>query len=1060
MTAHAPPSSPPPSGPHRGIIAWFAGNHVAANILMVFLILGGILSARSMVSEIFPTIDAKTITISTIYPGATPYDVEDSITRRIEETLIGIEGVKRVSSSASEGYGTVTVELEDFADDRQVMDDVETEIDLLADFPPEDAEEPSIVRSRSTANVMTLAVHGVVEEKTLHYWAERIKDDLVRLPGISLVTINGGRDFEIAIEVSEATLRDYGLTLQDVAERVSYFSTDVPGGTLRTEANEILLRVQDKRYIGEDFGDITIRSRTDGTLLRLADIATIRDGFEDVELINEFNGEAALLVNIERSATQDTLTADRTIRSYLDDIAMPKGVSVSIWQNNTDILRDRISLLLRNAILGYVLVFLCLLFFLDLRLAFWVGMGIPISFLGGLLALSFTGVTINMITLFAFIVVLGIVVDDAIVAGESIFHEQEKDPNNPFAVLEGVRRVMAPVMVGVLTTVAAFAPLLFSTGILGQIMMPVPMVVIAVLLLSLVEAFLILPAHLHSPSYWSRGLLAGGRDRTKIWLENVIATRVVPGIDLALRWRYVTLAIGVAMLIITSGIFSGGHVRFIFFPQIDSDEITVDLEMPNGTPFSVTHKHAEHLLRSAKEMERRAKEQMEIDVPIIEATSFTVGSKTEEGGPPGHKGNNTISSHIAQIKLEIIPGDDRDMTARELEDIWREISGDIPGAKQVAFESSLVRAGADVNVELSHRDEAVLEEAADTLVQKLREIEGVTEITDSFDSGKQEFVFELTKAGLAAGLTPRDIGHQIRSAYYGIEIQRIQRDRNELKVMVRYPEGERRTLADLYNTRLRLANGSQMDLRDAATIRQQRGYSVIKRVDGRRVVTITADVDKTLNTPDDVNLLIETDLMPDILMRYNALSYSFEGATRDQQEDRKNLMNNMLIAMMIMFVMLASQLRSYLQPLIILTAIPFGFVGAILGHLIMGYDLSFISIFGMVALSGVVINDSVVLVDYYNHLREKTDLDMHDALINAVARRFRPVILTTLTTSLGLLPMLLETSIQARFLIPMAVSIAFGILYASTVILFLLPALLMIVEDIRLWLRHMLRQQA
>lgn len=1045
---------------NRGLIAWFADNRVAANILMLFLITGGFLAASAMVTETFPSIDRKTIRIATPYPGATPYDVEESITRRVEEAVIGIEGVKRVTSSATEGAGIVTVELEEFADDNEVLDEVETAVDGLIDFPPEEAEQTSIVRSKTNSSMMTLALFGNVEEHTLHYWAERIENHLLQLPGITLVDITGGREFEISIEVSEATLRNYGLKLADISRRVAQFSVDVPGGTLRTAGGEVLLRVQDKRYSEEEFADITIRSQLDGSTLKLGDIATIRDGFEDVDLRNEYKGQAALFIEISRSDSQDTLDMEDTLKNFLASVQLPEGLSLEISRNMSDILRDRISLLARNAILGYILVFISLLLFLDLKLAFWTSLGIPISFLGGLLLVSFTNTSMNMITLFALIIVIGIVVDDAIVTGESIFNEQEKNPHNPHAVLRGVALVKAPVTIGVFTTIAAFAPLLFATGTMGKIMKPVPIVVIAILIISLVEAFYILPAHIARPSRWSEGLLARLRDHTQSSLQRFIQTALIPAINLALTYRYITVAIACSTILLAQGIFAGGIVRFIFFPQVESDRITVNLQMPTGTPFSVTEGYAQQIYQAGLQMEREALGLMRTqkgEPGLIEAIAYTVGSQSSRSGP-GTSTRSPNASHLAQIRMELVPGNQREISARELERLWRDQTGIIPGVESLNFSSSLVSSGDDVSIELSHRDENTLAKAAEQLKKIIASIEGIEEVQDSFQIGKQEYVFELTPAGLAAGLSPEEVGLQLRRVFYGQEIHRIQRGRNELKVMVRYPESERKHVSDLYDTRIRLQDNSEMDLRTAISIREQRGYSEIKRVDGRRVVTVGAKVDEIITTPDDVIALLNSTALPALSADYPGLSHGLEGESRDQREDLSTLASNLLIALMVMFVMLASLLRSYWQPVIILSAIPFGFVGSLIGHLIMGFDISFISLFGMIALSGVVINDSVVLVDYYNHLRKEKTIEMREALVEAVARRFRPILLTTLTTSLGLLPMLTETSIQAQFLIPMAVSIAFGILYASIVIVFLVPALILVSEDIRKMVMNAVRR--
>ena len=1033
------------------LVGWFASNPVAANILMLFLMVGGFFAVGGMITETFPSVNPRTITIATPYPGATPYDVEEGITRRVEEGMIGIEGVKRVRSSATEGAGVVTVELEYFADPDQVLKDVETEVDSLSDFPPEEAEETSIIETRLTNNMLSLAVYGAVDEHTLHYWSERIESELLLLPEVTLVNISGGRKYEISIEVSESTLRDYGLTLDDIGRRVREFSVDVPGGTLRTDAGDILIRVKGKRYTGAQFEDITVRSRSDGSSLRLGDIATIRDDFEDIPLVNEFNGKPALFVQVSRSDTQDTLLMEESIKVYLESLALPQGLSVEIWRNSTDILRDRISLMLRSAIQGYILVFICLLLFLDLKLAFWTSLGIPISFLGGLLVVSMTGISMNMITLFALIVVIGIVVDDAIVTGESIFHEQEQNPGNPQAVLQGVNLVKAPVTVGVLTTIIAFSLLLFSTGTLAQVMRPVPLVVIAILGISLIEAFYILPAHLANTTQWSRGLLAELRSKVHAGLERCIHNGVIPLLKKALNYRYVTVALCCATLIVSVGLFKGGIVRLVFFPQIDSDHITVSMTMPTGTPFDVTYRYADQILQAGEALAAEIQaERGEHELPLVEAISFTVGSMGADRSGPGASSENDNAANFVQIRMELVSGDQRDISSGEMGELWRERTPTIPGVESLVFRSNLIRVGDDIELELSHRNEKMLLIGAAKLKHALEGVEGVTEVQDSFELGKREYIFELTPAGLAAGLAPVDIGRQLRRAFYGDEIHRIQRGRNELRVMVRYPEVERRKLSDLYDMRLRLPNGADMDLRTAVVIREERGYSKIERIDGRRIVTVNANVVESVTTPGDVTALLESQILPELKREFPEIVYGFGGAGREQADDMSSLRGNLVLALMVMFVMLASLLRSYVQPLIILSAIPFGFVGSMLGHLILGFDLSFVSLFGMVALSGVVVNDSVVLVDYYNHIRQKNRaISVYDALLETVARRFRPILLTTMTTSFGLLPMLMETSLQARFLVPMAISIAFGILYASVIIIFLVPALIVIAEDFK-----------
>lgn len=1031
----------------RGIISWFVNNSVAANLLMLFFLGSGLFAVSSMRAEVFPQVDLRTVTVTVAYPGATPHEVEDGITRRVEEAITGIEGIERVRSVASEGFGTITAELEDFADEDEVLDDVKDEVSRLADFPPEEAEDPSVTKSTVNSGVMTLVIHGNASEKSMRQNAERIRDELLQLPGVSLVSLGGVRDYEISIEVSEATLRQYGLTLNEVANRVSNTSLDLPAGSIKTEAGEILLRTPGRRYTGPEFETIIIRADEDGSLLTLGQIATVRDGFVEDEVASYFNGEPAAFINISRTGDQDALEIEEKINTYLEGVTLPQGLKLAISNSQTDILRDRISLLLRNAILGFALVFLSLVLFLDLKLAFWTSMGIPISFLGGLMIASLFGITISMVSLFALIVVLGIVVDDAIVAGENIFAAQEAGETGPRAALSGVLGVAAPVTVGVFTTVAAFAPLLFSTGTLGQIMAPVPIIVIAVLIVSLFEAFFILPSHLSHSNRWGAGILSHIQKGVNARLMGFTEKVVRPVVTRCVAYKYATLAAGFGLIIIMVGLINGGYVRFVFFPQTEGDRLSAVLTMPEGTPFEATEAATNRIVAAAERLRETVDAAKPEDTPsIFTTTSVTIGQWSAFGGPGG--GASGSGAHLSQVNVELITGDARIYSARKLEQMWRDEIGEIPGIEKLYIESSLFSGDADVDIQLSHNDADVMLAAVDRLKLELAQIAGTAEVEDDLEIGKRQLDFELTNAGYAAGLTTSDLARQVRQSFYGAEIERIQRGRDEIKVLVKYPLEERRSLSRLYDMRVRLADGSEAPLLTVAKVTETRGFSSIRRVDGRRIASVTAEVDEAVTTPNDVNALVKISLLPALLRDFPGLSYSEEGSARDQSQDVAALRNNLMIALFVIFIMLAVQLKSYIQPLVILTAVPFGFLGAILGHLVMGYDLSFISIFGMVALAGVVVNDSIVLVDYYNKLVEQ-GFERSQAVIDAAVRRFRPILLTTATTALGLLPMLLETSRQAQFLIPMAISLAFGIIIATINILIMVPALTMIVESWR-----------
>lgn len=1033
--------------PRRGIIPWFVNNHVAANLLMMFFLCAGLFGISAMRAEVFPQVDFRTITVSIAYPGATPNEVEDGITRRVEEAISGIEGIDRVRSTAAEGFGTITAELDDFIDASTVLDDIKDEVDRLSDFPPADADEPAISKSSRTSGVLSLVVFGQSGERALRENAERIRDDLLQINGISLVSLSGVRDYEISIEVSEQTLRRYGLTLRAVASAVSNSSLDLPAGSIKTEAGEILLRTAARRYTGREFEDVVIRSNIDGSLLRLGDIATIIDGFEEDKLESLFNGQPSANINISRTGDQDALEIEEKVKTYLQDLTLPTGIEIDIFGSQTDILRDRISLLVRNGLLGFALVFLALVLFLDLKLAFWTSMGIPISFLGGLMIASVFGITISMVSLFALIVVLGIVVDDAIVAGENIFAAQEAGLEGQEASLSGVLGIAAPVTVGVTTTMAAFAPLLFATGVLGQIMAPVPLIVIAVLLVSLFEAFFILPAHLSNSKRWSRGILERIQTRVGGGLLTFTEKVVRPAVTVCVRFKYATFAGSIGLLFIMVGLVQGGYVRFIFFPQLEGDSVSAALTMPEGTPFETTQAATRKIIEAAERIRAEIDATTPDDAPsILARTSVTVGQQSFSGGPGG--GSSSSGSHISIVNLELPLGDARALSARELEQRWRKEIGEIAGAEYLGINSSFFSGDPPIEIQLRHANEDTVLIATDRLKLELAAISGVAEIKDTLDLGKRQLDFQLTPAGLAAGLTTNDLARQVRQSFFGEEIERLQRGRDEIKVLVKYPLAERQSLSEVYDMRIRLADGSEAPLLTVATLNETRGYSAIQRVDGRRIASVTAEVDEAQTTPNDVLALIESEIMPRMLRDIPGLSYSKEGDARNQSEDLAALGQGLLIALFVIFVMLAVQLRSYIQPLIILTAVPFGFLGAILGHLIMGHGLSFISIFGMVALSGVVVNDSIVLVDYYNKLIER-GIEETQAVVDAAVRRFRPIMLTTATTALGLLPMLLETSVQAQFLIPMAISLAFGIIVASVMIILLVPALTMIVEEWR-----------
>jgi multidrug efflux pump subunit AcrB len=1038
------------TGPHRemsrGLILRFIQNPVAANLLMVVLLVGGAISASRLQSQVFPTISPGTVTVTVPFPGATPAEVEESITRRVEEAVLGIDGVKRVNSIASENVGTVVIETNDFVDRQLVKDDVESAVDRLSDFPPENAEKPVVVAPKPTGGVVTLAVVGDVGPLTLRRAAEQIERDLLTQPGVSLVSLSGDRDYEISIEVSEATLRRYDMTFGDVATAVRQSSLDLAGGSIASDSGEVLLRTNKKRQTGAAFETIVVRTLPDGSVITLADVAEVRDGFVREQLINLYNGRPAVFVDVKRAEAEDVLKVKAAVDVFLAGYTPPPGIEVVEFRDETRLLRERVNLLLRNGLFGFALVFTFLVLMLDLKLAVWVSTGIATAFMGGFLLFGALGVTITMISLFGLIIVLGLVVDDAIVIGENIDSERQHGWSGEIAANRGAHGVMAPVIVGVLTSVAAFAPLLVTGGTFGDITRAIPLVVISVLLMSMVEAFCILPSHLSHGGPWSRGLIAAVQQRVAAAVARIRDNLVEPGVAFAARWRYATVAMAVAFFILCISLVQNGQVRFIFFPQIEGNNISASVTMPEGTPFERTDAAVRRMTAAASEVADAVRQESGEEI-FVSVTSTSGGNAAQGVGPGAQSGFGT-SENIGQVRIELTAFGERRMPAAEIERRWRAAVGDIEGAERVTVSSTVTRFGDDVDYELAHQDEGQLIAAAESMKARLRQIDGVNEIEDSFDLGKRQLVFELTPAGIAAGLRPADVAVQVRQGFFGEEVQRIQRGREEIRVYVRYPESTRADLESLDDFRVRLPNGDRAPLLTVASVEESRSYSSIERIDGRRIVSVSANVDEAVSTPNIANETIVASLMPELERNFPGLRWVQAGSTREQNEDLADIGSAFLIVLLIIYAMIATQLRSYLQPLAILVSIPLGVAGAILGHLVLGFPLSFISIFGIVALAGVAVNASVVLVDLYNR-RRREGLDPIEAAASAAARRFRPIVLTTLTTAMGLTPLLFEKSPQAQFLIPMGVSLGFGIVISGFMVLFVTPAVAVIIEDLR-----------
>ncbi|MCH9022477.1 MAG: efflux RND transporter permease subunit, partial [Planctomycetes bacterium] len=909
---------------------------------------------------------------------------------------------------------------------------------------------------------------------------DQVKDDLTTNPknNISQVEIAGIRKYEISIEVSEHTLRKFGLTFDSLARVIGNSSLDLPAGSIKTKGGEILVRTQGQMYFGKEFEKIVVLTRNDGTRILLKDIAEVIDGFEDSDIAARFKGQPAVMLNIFRLGDQGALDVSRTVRQYVKEnkSQLPHGVSIDIYADASEILESRIDLLTRNAYIGITLVLLCLTLFLDLKLAFWTTLGIPISFMGAFFLLPYFDISINMLSLFAFILVLGIVVDDAIVVGENIFEYRQQGMPPLQASITGVREMAAPVTMAILTTIAAFAPLVFIEGMMGKFIRNIPIVAICVISLSLIEAFYILPAHLASSRIRkTKGPLARFQQAVRNSMDRFIQgpfARIVTG---AVKWRYITLATAIASFLITVGFIAGGHLKFVFFGTIEADEIVVALSMPQGTSRQETDQVVVRLENALKQLEQEFKETYPNEPPVVRNMITYLGEQPftrAMGGPHGGGVTNVSGSHLAELYIQLSDGEFRGISSNDLTNKWKELVGDIVGVESLTFTSTFFSPGESVNVELTHRDFDTLLEAADDLKKRLAVFEGISEISDSFETGKREIKLSLKEKGRTLGLTLEELARQVRQGFYGQEVQRIQRGRDDIRVMLRYPKAERNNIHNITNMRIRLKDGTEVPFSVAAESQQGRGFAIINRADRKRIVRVTADVDENVGNAFNINQQLRNEVIPKLQRDYPGLNYSLRGQEQQQMESLASLYTNFPIALLVIFGLLAVQFRSYVQPLIIMSAIPFGLIGAVIGHIIMGFDLSFLSMFGIVALTGVVVNDSLILIDLINRrcneaqphtpnsptLENNSDTyhaapagpsleEISKLVLASTLRRFRPIILTTLTTCCGLLPILLEKSLQARFLIPMAISLAFGVLFATLITLVLVPSLYMILED-------------
>lgn len=1063
MSRYAPPGSTHVDNTQGGgAVGYMARNGVAANLLAIFLLIAGVMAYGSIVQEVFPESSLDTVSVSVIYPGATPEEVEESIVQKIEEAVESVEGVKEVSSTAAEGVGTVRVELELGTTVARALDDIKSEVDQIQTFPA-DAEEPDVRELTTRQSVMQIALYGDVSENALKRLAYQLEDQIAALSEVSYVETSSVRDYEVSIEVPQESLRAYGLSLTDISRTVAASSLDSPAGSIDTASEEVRIRTIGQNYGQSDFEEIVLISRSDGTTIRLGDVARVVDAFEDNDLSAFYNGTPVAFVEVFRTSDERVLDIARQVETYLEEEfapTLPENISYAVWDDDSEIFEDRLSLLLKNAGIGLVLVLAALTLFLNIRLAMWVAFGISVTFVGAIAVLDLVGSSINMFSLFGFILALGLVVDDAIVVGENIYAERERGRRGLSASILGARRVTVPVIFAVLTTIAAFSPLFAIGGVFGKILFDVPLVIVTVLALSLVECLLVLPnhlSHLPPPDHVSKSRVTLFFDRLQKGVDERFQQFVDGPLDKALNFAVnapsIILAGGIALIILFMALVPAGILKVQFFPDVEGDIVRATLEMPAGTPAERTAEIALFIEDRGREAMAELQGSQPEDAPqLTQGIYRTVGQTSTRGGPDG--GSTTSGANRAAVQFSLLPGDERPVSAATFEEMWRDAVGPIPEARSLVFASDLFSAGAPVSVELSHPDVVTLTRISEDLMRELSRFEGVFDIETDQDAGLQEIQLRLKPAARTLGVTLQDVAGQVRAAFFGDEAVRVQRGREDVRVYIRLPEEERNSIVDVERFRVRVPGG-EVALSEIADVTFGESPSVISRLDGRRVVTVSANVNTSVVTGQEISQQLERETLPNLRRDHPQLLYDFGGEQAEQEDSFGDLGMAFLIALLMIYILLAVPFKSYVQPLIIIAAIPFGIIGALIGHLILGLPIGILSMFGLIGLSGVIVNGSLILIDFINERVDEGD-EIKTAIITAAKARFRPIALTSVTTFLGVAPITFETSLQAQFLIPMSASLGFGVLFGTVLLMLLIPALAMLQYRASARIRRML----
>ena len=1016
----------------KQMIAWWAKNPVASNLLMVGIVLAGILGFFAMERETFPSFKPSQVRIEFVWPGAAPQEVEEQIIVRVEEALSNLDNVYRIYSTATENYGEIEiltypkVNMEDF------LNEVKGIVDSVNSLP-RDMENPRVSRVIYRQEVLRVAVHGNLDERTLKNLAEDIRDEVAALPYVSIVNLFGTRREEVTIEVSEDSLRKYGLSFADVADAIRKSSINISSGRIRTETGDVLLRARNQANSEREFKEIIIRQSENGAIVHLDDVATVVDGFEDEEILATLNGEPAVLVQIMSTDNMQIVKLSDTVRAWMAEKqeALPDGVSLSIWLDEANTYKSRMNTISSSATLGLLLVFLVLFLSLRPKVAIWVTMGIAVAFMGTFAMLPANDVSLNILSTFAFLLVLGIVVDDAIVVGESIYEHSHRY-SGVEASIQGAMAVSKPVIFAVLTTIVAFAPWFFLTGEDAQATRQLSIVITAALTISIIEAFFILPAHLRQLKHReSLGWLAQIQKNIAQSIVKFARTTYQRWVKAAVIHRYVTSSIFLVMFMVSFGIYSNGWVKFNFMPEVEAEIIYLNVTLPTGTPY----KRALEILDQLQKAELKLIDEVE--------------SRAESEGGSGKliQGWYTRSRRDSVIAIiSLAPPEVRDLSAKEAAIRLRELVGDVPDADEIEINYTMNNSSPRVSFVLKHHDLAMLQTAANDLKGKLHEYEGTFYVRDNMRGETFELLLQLLPGAEKLGVDLATVSQQVRQAYYGEEVQRLPRENGDVKVMVRYPKESRYNLESLNNFRVRLADGREIPLLSIVEVEVAAGVRRIQRQDNERVVRVTADV--TSDVMSDINDDVIKNFLPELAIKYPDLVVNHSGQARAEAEFLSELKSLYFVALFIMYALIAVAFRSYFLPLLVMTAIPFGFMGAVYGHLAFGISMAMFSFFGIGAAAGVVVNDNLVLVDYIEKLRKKGHSAV-DAVVEAGVARFRPIMLTTVTTFVGLIPIMMERSTDAQFLKPAVLALAFGVVFALFVTIFLVPSLYCVGDDIK-----------